>query len=125
MQFTSIAVYFILANATGGYVPPQDVPKATMPCGFSGTVVGVQVDREINPTKVMWVDPFVATKHCEVSIVDRVRTLAPGDYHIATTIMGDGSQIPMNQHDPHTSPNFKIIRVTGTPFAPKNLGVVK
>jgi hypothetical protein len=79
--------------------------------------VGLQVDRVVNPSKVLWPDPNVADKHCEQSISERVVGLEPGEYHLATTELTDGSRIPYIGIDPHTSVYWK--RVNGTGVTPK------
>jgi hypothetical protein len=114
-----VILWFILYNGSG-YIEPQKVTKTEMSCGLDGSVVGVQLVGEqvnteglqINPYRVRWPDPGMADKHCIVDIHQRVSTLSPGKYHIATTIVGDGTTVPYIGHDPHTTVDFMVIKST-------------
>jgi len=97
-----IVIWFILTGGFG-YIPPQEVRKTDMSCGLEGQVIGVQLDKTVNPTKLYWPDPSIVDKHCVVDIKERVIGLLEGEYHIATTILGDGSSTPYIGHDPHTT----------------------
>lgn len=130
-----ITVWFVmLTPAIGviepGYIKPQDVHLSDMQCGIAGAVVGVHVDRPVNPLKVSWPDPFFDDVHCEADISASIAALLPGEYEIATTIMGPdvpfGVPVPhINQHDPHTSTTW--IRDGGTipPPTPSTIGQVR
>lgn len=123
-----VYVWFILSNGVG-YIEPQRVENP--PCGIEGGVIGVQIDRVVNPTAVLWPDPLVTGKHCRTNISERVAGLVPGEYHIATTIFST----PMSAearllgglgyygHDPHiTGYWFRHIGETGPePVKPKDL----
>lgn len=84
----AILISFILLGGAGGYIEPLRVNAADLPCGLEGAVVGIQVDRVVNPTFVTFPDPKVAGKHCQVSIEARVAGLIHGLYEIATTELG-------------------------------------
>ncbi len=109
-------IWFILSDSPGGYIEPQEVQKTNMSCGLPGQIVGVQLNKLINPTKVLVPDPGIPNLHCEVDITERMVGLVQGTYHLATTIMGDGTSTPYIGHDPHTSDYFS--RVNGTGKAP-------
>lgn len=100
-----VILWFVLA--AGGYIAPMDVRSPQ--CGLSGLVVGILVDRVVNPTAVLWPDPQTVGEHCRVDVTDRVAGVAPGEYHFATTIVGKavafGVELPprYQPHDPHTS----------------------
>lgn len=117
-----IAIFFILTNGPAGYTPPQIVQKSEMSCGLEGAIVGVQLDRLVNPTTVYWPDPTVANFHCAISIKDRVVGLQQGEYHIATTIIADNSGNRYFQHDPHTTVYWT--RINGTGIAPNKPGKI-
>jgi len=100
-----VALWFILTGG-GGYVPPEDVRAPQ--CGRPGLVVGVMVDRLVNPTLALWPDPHVVGEHCEVDIRARVQGLPFGEYHLATTEMVKALPFgtppePYIGIDPHTS----------------------
>lgn len=109
-----VIVWFILTGGTG-YIEPQEVTPAQMTCALPGTVVGVQIDKPVNPSLVLWPDPKTVGQHCRVDIAARVATLKPGEYHIATTIVAktryfgskDDKPEPYIQHDPHTTANWR------------------
>lgn len=84
----AIIISFILLGSAGGYIEPLTIQAADLPCGLEGAVVGIQVDRLVNPTFVTFPDPNVAGKHCQVSIEARVAGLIHGVYEIATTEVG-------------------------------------
>ncbi len=108
-----IVLYFILTNGSG-YLPPLDVHKINMVCGLAGKIIGVHVNSSINPTKAIWPDPGFEHMHCEINISNKVSSLEPGEYHLATTEMGDGSGIPYIGIDPHTSEFFTVVKVSQT-----------
>ena len=118
-----ILIWFIL---TGGntYIPYQEVHKTDMSCGLEGKVVGVQLDRTINPTRLYWPDPGFENLHCEVFIGTRISGLIEGKYHIATTIIGDGSSTPYIGHDPHISVDFMIVKQITKPSKPGKVIVI-
>lgn len=129
-----IAVWFVfLSLASGaeptGYIPPQDVRKADMSCGLPGAVVGVQIDRLVNPSFIEFPDPGFANMHCRASIAARVAGLQPGIYEIATTEMGripEPGEVPgYIGIDPHVSVQFTVTTSTGpfTPVAPAAMRV--
>jgi len=125
MDFVIVA--FIM-TAGMGYIEPLNVYPAEMQCGQAGAVVGVQVDRLVNPTAVLWPDPKISGQHCRVSIEAKVAGLIQGEYHIATTIVTTGccglvTVEPFIGHDPHTSPEWMRDTVVTTPpaLAPVNL----
>lgn len=111
-----VMVWFILTTPANGviapgYIKPQDVYLTDMQCGLSGAVVGVHVDRIVNPQFVTWPDPFFEGVHCSADISARVAALPLGEYHIATTIVGAdlpfGTPVPhVNGHDPHTTTSW-------------------
>lgn len=115
-----ITIWFILVHSVG-FIEPMRVYPADMVCGIDGAVVGVHVNRPVNPTQVTWPDPHVPGRHCEVDISKHVATLPLGEYHIATTIIAKTrdfgtppeSYIP---HDPHTSSQW--IRSLSAPVTP-------
>lgn len=122
-----ILVWFIMSNGTG-FIAPQHVDPAAMQCGLAGEVIGVTVDRAINPTLALWPDPRAPGQHCAVDISQRVAALAHGEYRLATTIVdksrhfGDVTVyerfIP---HDPHTSdPWLRSLTSPGLPGKPTN-----
>jgi hypothetical protein len=86
------------------------------PCGLAPAVVGLQVDRLVNPTAALWPDPYFPGTHCRVDISATVAELSatrPGTYELATTEMG--KQVPFGTVippyigiDPHVSPRFTI-----------------
>lgn len=84
---------------------------------MSGAVSpGVTIDQPQDPTKAMWPDPSDPTRrHCEANITARVQALAPGQYHLATTVSVDDPRSWAGP-DRHTSALF--MRGTGTPPAP-------
>lgn len=109
-----IILWFIMTNGSG-YLPPMDVrpTDSVIQCNISGAIVGVQVDKLENPTKVLWPDSQLADKHCEVDVAAKVAALENGEYHFCTTIMGkpimpDNSHMKYVyiQHDPHCSVYF-------------------
>lgn len=87
------------------YIEPMRVPMNApfVTCNLVGAVAGVTFDRAVNPTIAIWPDPHVADRHCHVDIAARVLSLGPGEYHFATTEVGDGSSVPYIGIDPHTS----------------------
>jgi hypothetical protein len=122
-----VLIYFIL---TGGFgvAPTLEIHKTDMSCGLNGAVIGVQIDKLVNPTKVYWPDPNISNMHCIVDISKKVVTLEPGEYHIATSIMGSGCceptvhSTPYIGHDPHTTGYFTIIKnVLNFPSKPSQL----
>ena len=120
-----IVIWFILTGGFG-YIPPQEVRKTDMSCGLEGQIIGVQIDNSINPSRVSFPDPGFANMHCVVNITKKVAelaTLEPKEYHIATTIMGDGSKTFYYQHNPHTTKYFIIIK--GAPNYPSKPGQFK
>lgn len=80
-----VMLWFVLLGVGGGYIPP--VEARTPQCGLLGPVVGVIVDRLVNPTAVLYPDPQTPGAHCQVDVSTRVRALAPGEYQVATTEM--------------------------------------
>lgn len=122
-----VIVWFILTNGSG-YRPPLDVKDP--PCGIVGPIVGVQVDRLVNPTAVLWPDPKIVGAHCRVDIRDHVEGLAPGEYHVGTTIVakewivaGSPPEFYIG-HDPHTSPLWmRQIGPSTNPARPAGLGI--
>lgn len=117
-----IVLYFILTN--GGYIPPMDVrlTDSIIQCNLPGAIVGVQVNRLENPTIVLWPDPYIVDRHCEVDIAAKVTTLPNGEYHLATTTIGLLNGKPYLPHDPHTSVYwFKSSNTTGN--VPKIINV--
>lgn len=124
-----VIVWFVMTGGSG-YIAPQDVRPAEMRCGLEGAVVGVKIDRVVNPTVVRWPDPKVVGQHCEVDISQRVNALSQGEYHIATTIVskmytfGVGQPESYIGHDPHTSVAWmRDPHATGLPIRPSNLRV--
>jgi len=110
---TSLALWFILTGGSG-YLPPLNLLPADIHCGVTGAVApGLQINARENPSLALWRDPADATKHCEVNIAAKVNTLAMGEYHLATTVMGTGNWVGP---DPHTSVMF--MRGTGTVVEP-------
>lgn len=100
-----VALWFILTGGFG-YIPYEDV--RTPQCGKAGQVVGLLVDRSVNPATAMWPDPNVAGVHCEADIRGRVAALAPGEYHLAATVFTKDLPFgtptkPFIGIDPHTS----------------------
>lgn len=130
-----IIVWFVMTMpAVGviepGYIKPQDVHLADMQCGLPGAVVGVLVDRQVNPLKVSWPDPFFDGVHCDADISASVAALQPGEYHIATTIMGAdlpfGTPVPhVNEHDPHTTSTWLRDGGTVPPPTPITTGTLR
>ena len=119
-----IIVWFIMTNGTG-YIPPQDVRLTDMRCGIAGAVIGVLVDRPVNPTTALWPDPKIPDQHCEVDISQRVAGLPHGEYHLATTIVGNGKPESYIGHDPHTSTKWlRSLTSPGLPGAPTNFRVI-
>ena len=122
-----VILWFILAGGAG-YLEPLTVQPPMMSCGLAGAVVGVQVDRLANPTKVSWPDPYFPGVHCDVDIRAKVATLKPGEYHAATTIVSKPCCVPIAppasyiNHDPHTSPTFVIGNLSHPP-APASVGI--
>lgn len=122
-----LAIWFILSGGTG-YTPPMEVRNP--PCGLPGLVVGVLVDRLVNPTAVMWPDPKVPDQHCRIDITQYMAGLTPGTYHIATTEMGKGLPFgtppePYIGIDPHTSVAWtRQIGAGIVPGKPSNFRVV-
>jgi len=115
-----IFVWFILTGGSG-YTPPIEVRNP--PCGIPGFVVGVLVDRLVNPTAVMWPDPKVKDQHCRIDITQYMTGLTPGQYHIATTEItktwNAGSGVSPEAYigiDPHTSVYW--VRQTGPSILP-------
>ena len=102
-----LAIWFVaLSIDVTGYVPPQGV--TLLRCGRPGAVVGIRVNRLLNPTLALWPDPFVADQHCEESIVARVAALAAGEYELATTEMGELNAAQWTFHiDPHVSERWR------------------
>ncbi len=49
-----IIIWFILTNGSG-YLPPMELLPTDASCGLPGAVVGVVVDRPVNPSTVTWV----------------------------------------------------------------------
>jgi len=103
-----VALWFVLTGG-GGYVPPMEV-RAPI-CGQAGLVVGVLVDRLVNPRTVFWPDPKTVGEHCRIDVAERVVSMPFGEYHFATTEMGKlpapGTWGTNQEHyigiDPHTS----------------------
>jgi len=120
-----LVLWFILmsADAPGGYIAPQEVRLADMQCGLDGAVVGIQVDRDQNPTTARFVDPKDSTKHCNANIRNRVMGLLPGRYHLAYTHMGSGTVTTWFIPDPHTSESWTRA-LDGTPKKPTNVKVL-
>lgn len=105
-----------------GYIPPQNVYKADMSCGREGTIIGIQLEKTVNPTYVLWPDPSIPGLHCKVDIRDRMIGLVEGEYHIATTIVG--GEIPYIQHDPHTTVQwFRRNGIGTTPARPGQIRI--
>jgi hypothetical protein len=123
-----VIVWFVMTGGAG-YIAPLDVPPSEMRCGIDGAVIGVQLDRVVNPSMVRWPDPNVAGQHCQVDISARVATLAQGEYHIATTIVGKAYawNEPVDRyigHDPHTSVVWmRDPNPTGLPLRPTNFRI--
>lgn len=123
-----VVLWFILSGGTG-YLPPMDVRNP--PCGIEGAIVGVVTDKPVNPTKVLWPDPYFPGTHCEIDIREKIATLAEGEYHLATTIMGRdvpfGTPIPPYiQHDPHTSTDWvRSLSGAMSPTKPTTFRVIK
>jgi len=130
-----IIVWFIMtAPAIGviepGYIPPQNVHLADMQCGLPGVVEGVHVDRQVNPLKVRWPDPFFDGVHCEADISLSVAALLPGEYHIATTIVGADlpfgtPAVHVNEHDPHTTSTWLRDGGVVPPPTPMTIGQLR
>lgn len=125
MPYAFVTVWFVLSGGSG-YIPPLDVHAPL--CGRPGAVVGVQVDRTINPTTLYWPDPRVADQHCVVDISAKVAEMKPGTYHNATTI--HGKEVPFGTqaeryfgHDPHTTVYW--VRDTTLLPRPTNLRILK
>ena len=120
-------VFTLMANGAepSGYIPPQEVRAPE--CGRLGLVVGVLVDRLVNPTAVLFPDPTTVGLHCRQDISQRVAALQPGEYHAATTEMPD-SQVPYIGVDPHTSltwtRNSEPMTITGPPGKPTTIRLV-
>lgn len=85
-------------------IAPQDVRAPQ--CGQVGLIVGVIVDKLLNPTTAFFPDPHDAAAYCSQDIRPRVAALPPGEFHLATTEIGDGSRQPYIGIDPHTSLTF-------------------
>lgn len=123
-----VIVWFIMTNGSG-YIPPQNVQPLQMSCGLAGAVVGVKVDRPVNPTRASWPDPRILGQHCEVDINQRVAGLAHGEYHLATTIVGKDykpGEKPESYigHDPHTSDLWlRSLTSPGLPSKPTNFRI--
>jgi len=118
-----VSIFFIMTNSSG-YTPPLDVRKFDMSCGLPGSVIGVQIDRNVNPSKVFFPDPGIPIMHCVVDISQKVNSLPEGEYHIATTEMGElNDPTPNFMIDPHTSQYFTIVKSTVT--YPSKPGQVK
>lgn len=126
MEF--VIVWFVMTGGAG-YLPPQNVQPTEMQCGIDGAVVGVKIDRVVNPSMVLWPDPYVEGKHCQTDISARVATLTQGEYHIATTIVGKSYawNAPVERyigHDPHTSVAWmRDPNPTGLPPRPTNFRI--
>lgn len=107
-----------------GFIPTLDV-KPNSPiiqCGINGAIIGVQIDKLENPTKTLWPDPHLVGKHCEVDISARVAALSNGEYHLATTIVDDGTEPGYIYHDPHISVYFiKSSNPMNIIIAPKHI----
>jgi hypothetical protein len=100
-----VALYFILTGGSG-YRAPLDV--YTPACGKPGLVVGLLVDRLVNPRMVLWPDPKTVGEHCEVDVAAYVLALETGEYENCTTEMGkaigwDAPRVPYIGIDPHCS----------------------
>lgn len=111
-----LILWFILTGAGSGRLEPMTIRAPQ--CGLPGVVVGLIVDRKINPTAAMWPDPKTVGEHCRVDISAKVAELAGGEYHLATTEMGKmrpfGSKVDSYIGvDPHTSEPW-IRAATGT-----------
>lgn len=125
MEF--VVVWFILKGGIG-FIPPQDVYPEHMNCGRAGARV-LSLDRPVNPTRVFWPDPLTPEQHCEVDISQRVASLAPGEYHIATTIIAktrtfDAPTQRYFGHDPHTTNQWaRSLAAPGLPGSPLNFRV--
>ncbi len=120
-----VAIYFILTGGSG-YRPPLDVRNP--PCGIAGAVVGLHVDRPVNPTIATWPDPYFPGVHCEVDIRAYVSQSEPGQYHLATTEMGKsvGFGVPVVPYigiDPHTTDFFTIGNLPPPPASPATIGI--
>lgn len=114
----AITLWFILTNGMG-YLAPMEIPVEALACNFDGAVVGVQIDSRENPQIVSIPAPGNPAKHCRIDVGDRVVGLVEGEYHFATTEMGDGSSKPFAIVDPHTSVYWlKSNAPTGRPPQP-------
>jgi len=118
----ALLICFIMTEGFG-YIEPQRVNKLDMSCGKPGAVIGIQIDSLVNPTKAFYPDPGFANMHCVTDISQRIQALPQGEYHIATTELGDGSRIPYYGVDPHTSVYF--LRVNGTGVMPKKPSTIR
>lgn len=100
-----VTLWFILTGGTG-YIAPMEVRAPE--CGRPGLVVGLLVDRKVNPTTVYWPDPKTVGEHCRIDVRQRVAEMPLGVYHFATTEMGKARawNEPVEPYigiDPHTS----------------------
>lgn len=116
-----VIVWFILTGGMGS-IPLLEVRAPS--CGRAGAIVGVQVDRVVNPTAVLWPDPQVVGQHCRTDISARVAGLPPGEYHIATTIVTKVDGGRFIAPDPHTSPMWSRRTSGSTPPPPARVRVV-
>lgn len=124
-----VIVWFIMTGGSG-YIPPQNVQQSEMRCGLDGEVIGVKIDRVVNPSMALWPDPQVPGKHCQVDISARVASLPQGEYHLGTTIVSKPIGFvspppePYIGHDPHTSVLWmRDPNPTGLPPRPANLRI--
>ncbi len=120
-----VMLWFIMVGGLAEYIEPMKIENP--PCGITGAVVGLQIDSAVNPTKVMWPDPFFPGVHCEISIAAKIATLQPGDYTLATTEFTNGKfgGPAFNGIDPHVSTSWIRSLIDGTPSKPTTFKVVK
>jgi len=130
-----VILWFVMTlTASGGepvgYIPPQDVHKIDMRCGLPGRSDGLQVNSLINPSLARWPDPGIPEHHCEVSIVERVQALLPGEYHSCTTEVGlalpfGSPELSYIGIDPHCTDTWRRTdsNLPSTPFRPGPLRV--
>lgn len=103
-----VMLWFIVTAGINvpSYIEPMSV--YTPACGRPGLVVGVMVDRVVNPSEALWPDPVTPGEHCTVDISEKVASLPVGNFYIATTVVEDaglfdGTRRAAIPHDPHES----------------------
>lgn len=124
-----VLLWFVMTLGIGGYIEPMKVMPADMHCGLPGVVVGVRVDRAVNPQRAYWPDPGFEDLHCELDIAQRIAALPHGEYHLATTIVDKLYPFGVQPdryigHDPHTSDQWlRSAAAPGLPGLPTNFRI--